>query len=130
MPYYCHRKRSLGQGNIFTNVCHSFCSWMGGGGGSRLGFPTCITSHMTRGSASRGGSASRRGGLHPGGGSASWGVCIQRRSASRRGVCICGVCIQRVDRHPHWILRDTVNKRAVHILLLCNLLDIFLSLNF
>ena len=36
------RKRSLGQGNIFTNVCQEFCSRGGGGGGSdplRAGIP-------------------------------------------------------------------------------------------
>ena len=38
------RKRSLGEGNIFTSVCHSFC--LGG-----VGFRACITGHMTRGSA-------------------------------------------------------------------------------
>ena len=38
------RKRRLGQANIFTSVCHSFC--LGG-----VGFPACITGHMTRGSA-------------------------------------------------------------------------------
>ena len=56
------RKRSLGQGNVFTPV--SFCS------GGEVGFPACITGHMTRGSRSKG------GGLPPG----SWAdppqVCL------------------------------------------------------
>ena len=47
------RKRSLGQGNVFTPVCHSI--------NRGVGFPACITGHMTSG-----GSASRE-----------W-VCIQR----------------------------------------------------
>ena len=34
-------KQSLGQGNVFTPVCHSL--HMG------IGFPACITSHMARG---------------------------------------------------------------------------------
>ena len=42
------RKRSLGQGNVFTGVCLS----TGG-----VGFPPCITGHMT----------SIQGGLRPGG---------------------------------------------------------------
>ena len=54
------RKLSLGQGTVFTGVC---LSARGGG----IGFPACITGHMTRG-----------WGLHPGWG---WG----RRSASRVG---------------------------------------------
>ena len=57
-------KRSLRQGNVFTCVCHYV--HMG------VGFPACITDHLTRGSAYRG-SASRGvghpGGLHLGG----WG---------------------------------------------------------
>ena len=43
------RKRSLGQGNVFTGVCLS------NGGGC---FPACITGHMTRGSASEGSASS------------------------------------------------------------------------
>ena len=65
------RKRSLGQDNVSTSVCHSV-NWREG-----VGFPACITGHMTngRGSASEGGSTFREGG-----GSASRG----------RGVCIWG----------------------------------------
>ena len=48
------------------------------------------------------------GGLHPG------GICIQRGSASR-------VCIRGVGQTPPSprILRDTVNERAVRILMEC-----------
>ena len=70
------RKPSLGQGNIFTPVCHS----VHGGGES-----ACT------GSLYPGKSAPGRGGLHPGVGKPP----------------------------PHWILRDTVNERAVRILLEC-----------
>ena len=51
------RKRVLGQGNIFTSVCHSFCP---AGDGGMVGFPACITGHMTKGPTCR-------GGLHLGG---------------------------------------------------------------
>ena len=63
------RKRSLGQGNIFTNICHSVPGWGGG-------FPTCITGHMTRGVCIQEGlhlgvgllpGSLHTGGLHPGG---------------------------------------------------------------
>ena len=80
------RKRSLGQGNVFTQVCVSFCS-------QGVGFPACITGHMTI------------------------GVRIQGVSASRDGVCIRGLADP-----PTQILRDTVNERAVRILLECVLL--------
>ena len=55
-----------------------------------------------------------RGGLPPGG-SASRG-----RGSASRGVCLQGgVCIQGVWADPPKALRDTVNKRAVRILLEC-----------
>ena len=82
-------KRSLGQGNVFTPVCHS----VHGGG-----FLACITGHMTGGL--------HLGNLPPGGGSA----------------------YRRVGPPPpeiHGILWNTVNKRAVHILL-----DYILNLDF
>ena len=54
------RKRSLGQGNAFTPVCH----FVHRGG---VGFSACITGHMTRGDLHPG------RGLHPGEVSASGG---------------------------------------------------------
>ena len=60
------RKWSLGQGNVFASVCHSFCPW-------GVDFPACITGHMARGSASMGGSPSRGLCLQDGGGQ-SWTV--------------------------------------------------------
>ena len=41
-------KRSLGQGNVFTCMCHSVRGW-------GVGFPACITGHMTGVSQSGGG---------------------------------------------------------------------------
>ena len=61
------RKRSLGQGNIFTSVGHSV-----GGGGSG-GFQACITGHMTRGVLPRG--------VCIGGVCIQEGVCLQGGSA-------------------------------------------------
>ena len=67
-------------------MCHSV--W----GRGRVGFPACITGHMTRGSASRGvclqgASASGVGGLHQGAGlhPGGRGVCIQEGWGSASG---------------------------------------------
>ena len=68
------RKRSFGQGNVFTSSCHSVHR------GVAIGFPACITSQMTRGS------------LH-------WGVCIQGVPHSRR-VCIQGGLHKGEGLHP------------------------------
>ena len=58
-------------------------------------------------------------GLHPGGGSASrGGLTPGGRSASRR-VCLQGGLHLGGWADPPWILRDTVNERAVRILLQC-----------
>ena len=58
-PIFTTRKRSLGQGNVFTPVCHSV--HMKGGG-----FPTCITGHITWGEGlPPGGSAFRELGRPP-----------------------------------------------------------------
>ena len=35
LPFFATRKRSLGQGNVYTPVCQSFCSK------GEIGFPTC-----------------------------------------------------------------------------------------
>ena len=86
-------KRSLGQGNVFTHVCHSV---HGEGGvwlpsmhhrshdqywGDEVGFPACITGHMTRGSAYRGLLSTEgfpsRGSVSRGCASRGRGVCIQ-----------------------------------------------------
>ena len=104
------RKRSLGQGNVLSSVCQGFCP--------------------------RGGRA-WRGGVCVAGGHAWWGVCMV-------GVCawwgghvwqgvggMCGRGGMHGGRHAWWggacmaggrawqILRDTVNERAVRILLEC-----------
>ena len=110
-------QRSLGQGNIFTSVCHSVHRG--------VGFPACITGHMTRRSLHLGRSASReiciQGGvciqgrdLHPG-----RGLHTRGWSTSRRGeVCIQGgVCIRGVGQTPpapHQIVQDTVNKERYY----------------
>ena len=58
------RKRSLGQGNVFTPVCHSVHGGV---------FPACITGHMTRGFCIGGGE------------SASRGVCLQEWGGGTTG---------------------------------------------
>ena len=63
----------------------------------------------------RGCSASRKGGLHPGRVSASGVVLHPERGSASRAVCI---------KPPHRILWDTVNERAVRILLECILVNI------
>ena len=77
------RKRSLGQGNVFTPVCHSVHRG--------VSIPACTTGRMTGGSLSRG-SLSRgvsvQGGLCPGG-SLSRGVSVQGGSLSR-GISVQG----------------------------------------
>ena len=68
---------NLGQGNIFTSVCHSFCPRRGGVGWVSVGLPTCITGQMTRVYASRGSASRGRlhpGGLHPGGSASGGGL--------------------------------------------------------
>ena len=83
------------EGNIVRSVCQSFCPRGQGG----VGFPACISGHMTRGlhpgvciwgSVSRG--VCIQEGLHPGG-SASREVCIGGLHQGWR-VCIWRVCIQ------------------------------------
>ena len=70
-----------------------------------VGFPACITGHMTRGSAYK------KGGLHPQGLDRLPWVCLQG-----------GLHTEGLGRSPpiHGILRDMVNKwAAVYILLEC-----------
>ena len=85
----------------------------------RLCFYICLSviSAHEGGGVHPGGSASRGGGVHSEGGLHQRGVCIQGGFTSRAGVCIQG-----------WggggqKLRDTVNERAVHILLECILVQ-------
>ena len=51
------------------------------------------------------------------------GSASGRVSASESGSASRGVCMQGVGRPPYWMLRDTVNERAVHILLECILVS-------
>ena len=102
-------KRSLGQGNVFTAVCLS----TGG-----IGFPACITFHMTSiGGGSGGGSwlpskhhrSHGQGGLYPDGdGSASWGMSAYGGAGGR------------VGQTPFPL---KLGKRAVWILLECFLVN-------
>ena len=81
--HFTTHKHSLGQGNVFTGVCHSFCQK---GSLASQYAPHC---HMIR---RGGGSASIGEGLHSG-----EGTCIQGSASMGRGICIQvgrGVCIQ------------------------------------
>ena len=71
--FFTARKQSLGQGNVFTCVCHSVHKGEGG-----VDFPASITGHMTRGSVSRGDLHLGEGGLHLGEGVYTQGkeVCM------------------------------------------------------
>ena len=64
------RKRSLGQGNIFTSVCHSAheerCAWLGGGGqGHAWQEGACMAGEM----------ATAVGSVHPTGMHSSY-ICV------------------------------------------------------
>ena len=84
------RKRSLEQGNVFTPVCHSV--------------------RLEGGSASRG--VCIKGDLHPGAFASRGRGCIQGGGE----ICIQGG-LHLFGQTAHRILRDTVNDRAVRILL-------------
>ena len=90
-------KRSLGQGNVFTPVCHSVHR----GKGDWL--PSMH--HMTRGVCIQG--VSCIGGLHPG----SWeGLHLGGLHRGEGGL-----------GRPHPVPQDMVNKQAVRILLECKI---------
>ena len=99
--------------NVFTSMCHFFCP-PGEGVCPRWG--VCIQGVCLVGSTSRGvclGGSASRGGLP--------------RGCASRGCLHPGVPASRGCLHPgglgrppsNWILRDTVNGRAVRILLEC-----------
>ena len=75
----------LRQGNDFTPVCQSFCSW-----GRGVSVPACTTGHMTKGSLSRGVCVQGvcvQGNLCPGG-------SLSIRSLSRGPLSRVGVYVQ------------------------------------
>ena len=97
----CHlyrRKRSLGQGNIFSSVCQEFCSQEGG-------LPQCMLEYHTRADIPPPGSIHPPGTRHPLGADT-----LQEQTPPG-------------TRHPpaQCMPGDTVNKRAMCILLECNL---------
>ena len=92
------RKRSLGQGNIFRGVCQEFYS-QGGRAWKGRAWKGCAWGDVCG------------GGLH------GRGACIV-------GACLAGGRAWRGGGHAWQIPRDTVNERAVHILLECILVII------
>ena len=100
----------LQQGNIFTGICQSFCSYGGGVGVN-----------------GRGGHA-WQGAIHgKGGGHVWWEGHAWQGGVHGRGVCMAGgmhgrgMCMAggMCGRAPQQILRNTVNERAIRILLEC-----------
>ena len=73
-----------------------------------IGFPACVTGHMTKGFVSRGSGSGVGGDLPPRVLDRGWGG----------GICLQGLWIQvcMYQKYPE-IHRDTVNKRAARILL-------------
>ena len=99
------RKRSLGQGNIFTPVCHSV---HGGGGGGVRGWKACVAGGGMCGQGGRhawlGGVCGRGhawpGGAWPGGNMHGWGGacvvggwCVAGGCAWLGGMCGWGACM-------------------------------------
>ena len=129
------RKRSLGQGNIFRSVCQEFCphggghAWLqgacvvvwGGGGGS-----ACV---VARGHVwLPGGMHGCRGLYGCGGVHGCWGACMVAGGGMHgcQGACVVGgACLVVGGMCGCWgvhrIRQDTVNERAVRILLECML---------
>ena len=100
VTFHHNNVTSLGQGNIL----HKHVILSMGRGRSRGWLPSMYHNSQDWGDLPRGVSASRG------------------ESASRRGVCIQGGIGQTTPHDIHGILRDTVNKQAVRILLECILL--------
>ena len=81
--FITYLQTKFGQGNAFTGVCLS----MAGGG---VGFPACITGHMTSMGEGRWlPSIHYRSHDKWGGGSASGAVCLQGRGSVSRGRAVC-----------------------------------------
>ena len=123
MKIFTARKRSLGQGNIFTPVCHSVHggghAWQGGMAGG----------HAWSGGVLGMGGMRGQGGMHGERGVCMAGECVwQRGHAWQRGACM-----TKGGRHawyacPPYEIR-LVNARAVCILLECILVVFFGSTN-
>ena len=138
LRFFTARKRSLGQGNIFTPVCHSVhggrawllggvrgcsrgvCGCSGGCGSSQGGVHGC----------SRGHAWLLQGGVH----GCSQGACMVApggvRGCSQRGMhghdCSWGACVVAPGGGHAWDTTrygDTINERAVRILLGCILVN-------
>ena len=159
LPIITARKRSLGQGNIFTPVCHSVhrrghawllggcvCGCSGGMHGCSRGACMVAPRGDMRG-CSKGGHAWLLGGMHGCSGGACmvalgghawfylggmrgfiWGGMRGFIQGGMHGF-IRGACMVLFGGHAwffhfFWIQWDTVNERAVRILLECILVEI------
>ena len=118
----------LGQGNIFRSVCQEFCPQGGGGmcSGGHAWQGVCVV-----GACMAGGVGTCMAGACIVGRHAWWGGACVAGGMHGRGACMEGVCVWQGEhvwqggmcgRGRAWqILRDTVNERAVRILLECML---------
>ena len=99
----------LGLGNIFRSVCQEFCPKGGHAWGVVCGRGACVAGGCMAGGVCM------AGGMCGGGGHA-WGWCMAGGGMHGRG------------RHAWQILRNTVNERAVCILLECILVGLCVCL--
>ena len=130
------RKRSLGQGNIFRSVCQEFCPHGGGGRAwLQLGMCGCLGGGEGQHVWLPGGMCGCQGACMVAGGCMVVGVCmVAGGHAWLQGVAcmvarghvwlgerawLWGACV--VAGGVHRIRQDTVNERAVRILLECML---------
>ena len=124
------RKRSLGQGNIFSSVCKEFCSQWGGGGGlpqCMLGYHTPGTRHPLQQTSP--GADTPRTRHHPSGPGTPPRADppgAPRDQAPPQEQTPLEQTPPKADTPPEQcMLGDTVNKRAVCILLECNLVTMW-----
>ena len=102
-------KRSFGQGNIFTSVCHSFCSWGGppifrGGAWSREVPPNFLGGQ----SGPRGVPPNFRGGW--GFSKFAWGGFVYRNTVNVRLVRIILECILVLQFFCHSLIQNRKNS--------------------
>ena len=107
------RKRSLGQGDNFTSLCHSYCPQWGEGGWPPSMHHRSHDQGVYMGGCLHPGGLSLGGWLSPGRGLPPGGSTSRESASSNWGSA------SRGFGQTPWALWDAVYKRAVHILLEC-----------
>ena len=102
----------LGQGNIFRSVCQEFCPGGAFVAGGMHGRGACVAGGMCIAGGMHGRGHAWQRGMHGRGACMVGGMCGSGGVCVWWGACVAGGCAWQ-------ILRDTVNERAVHILLEC-----------